>query len=122
MLAPNFKTAEELGIMMDQHAALVRTLRAFETGEIPADEFDMGVWSRRTILHGKACCIGGWAQILVGEYLFDAAPLPAGLDALFFPDRPAIVCTDVRKGASALRNYLTTGNADWDDVMAGKYD
>lgn len=121
MLAQNFMTADALGITEEQRQALILTLRFFEHGEVPHHRFHMNFWN----FTKKGCdtihCIGGWAEVLAQEEglfqdtdFFDVTPL----SRLFFPrSQEASACEDVEKGAHALRNYLTTGEAQWDEVM-----
>lgn len=118
MLAQNFMTAEALGLTEEQHSALVKTLAFFERGEVPEGGFDMFHWKKKHSDCGTACCLGGWAEILAGlpRYSMHNEDAP-GLQRLFFPDSNAIVCTDPAKGAAALRNYLTTGEPRWEEVM-----
>lgn len=118
MLAPNFLSAEALGITEEQQEALIITLRAFESGSVGPDEFDMGDW---------LCCIGGWAEKLAeNEELFSPpSAFPLELNKLFFqgvedgynPFGKSAPCTDTTKGAAALRNYLVTGQSRWDEVL-----
>lgn len=111
MLAQNFMTAEALGITEEQHTALVKTLGFFERGEVPPEKFDMRYWC------GTACCIGGWVEQLTGVNIDMGEP--ASIQPLCYPETDALFCTDPAKGAHALRNYLTRGDADWRSVMAG---
>lgn len=116
MLAQNFMSAEALGLTEEQRDAMITTLRAFERGEIK--RFYMGSW-----WCGTAGCIGGWIEELTGCDLSAIFQNSARLDRLLFPtdvygDTHAIACRDPKKGAQALRNYLVTGVADWEGVMA----
>lgn len=121
MLAQNFLSAEALGITEEQREALIKTLGAFERGEIPEDEFYMGSWAC-----GTTACIGGWSERLANKIIFleiNPFSLPVGLQELFYPDEfeeddKAICCRDINKGSAALRNYLTLGEPRWDEVMA----
>lgn len=118
MLAQNFMSATDLGITEEQHAALVKTLGFFERGEVPSDRFHMDFW----ILHaqcGTVHCIGGWAERFAGDAIFLGKERPDALQKLFYPmEDSGASCTDTAQGAHALRNYLTTGEADWPSVMS----
>lgn len=129
MLAENFMTAKALDLTDEQHAALVKTLRHLETGRADGG-FDMSAWwmhvKRQTLFPGcgTSACIGGWAQFLVGEDVFREAMrfkarfINPRLDDLMFAG-VSMGVTDPALGAAALRNYLTTGEARWDEVLAG---
>lgn len=130
MLAQNFMSADALGITEEQHAALVKTLGFFERGEVPAHRFYMGEWCDDPEDEcGSIMCIGGWAESLSGKKVFEVSLswMPGNLRELFFgrgnsdlsPAPGVLVCRDPAKGAHALRNYLTRGDADWAGVMAG---
>jgi hypothetical protein len=141
MLAQNFKTAAELGITDEELEALVKVLGMLERGEIEAAPhgvsfFHKFAWSPRlpkpkffgmadevAVSHcGTACCFYGWARYISGnERLFcfyEGRERDDALRALFFPSRSkAINCSDPELGAMALRNYLTTGYANWRKVV-----
>lgn len=126
----NFKTAAELGIPQDQHAALIKTLELMEAGKIihvDSDDvegtwgyrgeftghFNMDTWVGKADC-GTVACIGGTAE-LVGKFRFSDPDMPSDLYTLFYEyggGNPTV--TD---GAKALRNYLTDGAARWDEVM-----
>jgi hypothetical protein len=121
-----FQTPHQLGIPEDQHAALVKTLELMEAGKIVhVDEytdcvigeftghFNMDVWIGRADC-GTVACIGGTAE-LVGKVKFNSCGIPKALDDLFYKygnGNPTVA-----DGAKALRNYLTDGDAKWDEVM-----
>lgn len=123
----NFKTAAELRIPEDQYAALIKTLELMEAGKIVHVEdyssfdaveeftghFNMDVWIGKADC-GTVACIGGTAE-LVGKVQFIDFKIPPELYTLFYEyggDDPSVA-----DGAKALRNYLTGGEAKWDEVM-----
>lgn len=127
MLAQNFKTPAELHITDDEFNALVKVLGMLERGEIaelprhatmsyvtPTAAPTM-FYMRYTEIEsdcGTACCILGWAQHVGGRQLFSTS-FDSALGRLF-------AGRDVRDpelGARALRNYLTTGEANWYDLL-----
>jgi hypothetical protein len=136
MLAQNFKTAEELGISEAQKDALSKTLVLLETGKLkhtsPPDDFtylggtesftgqfNMNCWRHTFKECGSICCIGGTAE-LIGNVDFTFAL--GKLQGLFYPPIE-VVGTDwgritPSQAATALRSYLTTGDARWDLAVA----
>lgn len=118
MLARNFLSAVALNITDEQHDALVKTLVFFETGQVPDGRFHMDTW-RAPHPCGTIMCLGGWAEFLVQKTLFYSVARPVGLHRLFYPKKySAFSVKDPAVGARALRNYLTTGNARWSEVLA----
>jgi len=124
-----FKTAEQLRITEERHAALVKTLDLMEAGKIIhidsenlnhmtgesetyTGHFNMAVWNA-TQDCGTAACIGGTAE-LVGNVKFSGPDIPSDLEDLFYDYSGD---PTVAQGAAALRNYLTHGLASWDLVM-----
>lgn len=142
MLAQNFMTAADLGISDDELSALIKVLGMLERGELKyadasiyvgvdglpriPDGFNMNIWASKEEC-GTVCCIGGTVDCLMGRRVdigigFTAEDLlqagKPGLDDLFYPDildRNAITPS---QAASALRNFLTTGEARWSEAMA----
>jgi hypothetical protein len=143
MLAQNFKTPAELNISKREFDAIVTTLGAFERNEIQyvtSDEettqqilaaFNMDYWDGKEATGGyENCgavhCIGGWVTKLTGVNLpekdgeeWDAELAGReGLYNLFYPhqirDWSRIT---VAKAAEAIRNYLTTGKPNWEEVV-----
>lgn len=135
MLAQNFKTAADLGIKERQHAALRLTLNALEREELkhaPAaifhdptspftGHFNMNCWHASSQC-GTVCCIGGTAELLGGlkvNSLTITASGNSALHRLFYPlghkgwDR-----ITPSQAASALRSFLTTGDANWAEALA----
>jgi hypothetical protein len=132
-----FKAPGGLKLTGAQHAALVELLGAMERGELHharlrsrasgsvdyvgggPDGFSMIHWDC-----GTAACLGGWAERIGGPDLFFDTTSPA-LSELFYPTPDEGVpihnlynTITVPQAAAALRNYLTTGAAQWDDVLA----
>jgi hypothetical protein len=132
MLAQSFMSAADLEITEPQLSALQKTLVLLETGKLehcPTDErirsFSLGSavpvfcgkfnmtdwWADHPC--GTVACIGGTAEIIGGV---DFAEYPPNLHHLFHPyrigaDWDAITPT---QAATALRSYLTIGDARWD--------
>lgn len=125
MLAQNFKTAAELGISEIEVDALIKVLGMLERGELTEQEFSMD-----TILHdcGSPACLCGWANYVSGGRAFPEAPqtsrlynrLPAGAINLFLLSgwRSEWESITPSQAATALRSYLTTGVARWDEALA----
>lgn len=134
MLAQNFKTATDLGITEPQLSALQKTLVLLETGKlkhvpmgvVPTHEkafsgqFNMNQWHAQNDC-GTICCIGGTAQ-LIGSVSFDYFHKNnRNLNKLFYPDGVrSCQWQDITtaQAATALRSYLTTGDARWDLAVA----
>lgn len=137
MLAQNFKTADDLGITDEQKDALIKTLVLLETGKLThvsgshayspyrsfSGQFNMNIW-HATNHCGSIGCIGGTAE-MVGNLHVDsmeiAAETNSALDSLFYPHDvdlrlwPEITTA---QAATALRAYLTTGDAQWKLAVA----
>ena len=130
MLAQNFRSADDLGITEPQNAALRKTLVLLETDKLmhvePVDRcadrgsftghFNMCEWNTASAC-GTVCCIGGTAE-LIGNVKFEPQALPEGLDELFFPNALRIEDVTTSQAATALRAYLTTGDAKWHEAVA----
>lgn len=126
MLAQNFMTAETLNISEQFHSALITLLGMMERGEIPDKAFTMAWWRRdirdiseaRAPECGTACCIGGWAEYLArvehGAFYGEAAN---SAESLCYPQRWVMLEASSAHGALAIRNYLTTGDAKWPEVL-----
>lgn len=115
MLAQNFKSAADLEITDAEHRSLVLVMGMFERGEIPAIQFHMASvesWC------GSRACIMGWCQRVSGDDVFDSpigfkhSPLYHGL--FMFGDGRRYHTSSTQQAATALRSYLTTGDARWD--------
>lgn len=140
MLASYFLSAEQLGLSTKQLTALIDVLGRLERGEFKhiSEEdflhddrhsinivgFNMGAFAC-----GSVHCIGGWADRLHGT---DFATMTANynphkglrwlrLYELFYCDETPIEMEEITpaEAAEALRNYLTTGDAQWAKVIGG---
>lgn len=134
MLAQNFKTPAELRISQAQFDALVKTLGILERNEtvwVSIDcvshhniekikftgHFNMDVWQEPHKC-GTVCCIGGTAE-LIGGVEFDPHKNYA-LWGLFYPNiNLEYSKITVEQAACALRNYLTYGEAKWQEIVDG---
>jgi hypothetical protein len=136
MLAQNFMTAADLGLADEEQAALVALLGMLERGElhhVPLSDvstlgdipenftggFNMEYWAVDTPNCGSVCCIGGSAEMIGGlrhDQLFNKMDALPALDDLFMPDADMDAITPAQ-AAMALRNYLTTGQARWSEVL-----
>jgi hypothetical protein len=106
-----FLSAEALGITESQRDALITVLGMMERGEITEETFHMAMWC------GTSCCIGGHASLVGGRNLF-ACARPRELEGLFYPRvSGGFRVTNPRRGALALRSYLSTGTANWQAAM-----
>lgn len=123
MLAQNFKTDVELGISERLWRALTIELGMLERGEIRADQFNMQKWRTEC---GTVCCLGGWAEQIanVEEGTFKIGNRDTcisddfrGIDELFAPFGWTKMQATPDQAATALRSYLTTGNAHWDKAL-----
>lgn len=131
MLAQNFKLAADLGISEPQREALMKTLVLLETGKLTyaphspkmvprtapyTGHFNMSGWAREGEC-GTVRCIGGTASI-IGAVHFEV-PRPQALENLFYPPAPILIDKiTVDQAATALRSYLTTGDAKWHEAVA----
>lgn len=131
----NFKSAADLGIAEAQKDALMKTLVLLETGKmrhaesspIPATQkkfsgqFNMANWTGVNEC-GTICCIGGTASIVGNVDFNHNGQLPPALENLFYvhPRPPGCDWHDITpsQAATALRSYLTTGDARWDLAVA----
>lgn len=120
------KTAEELGLKPKEYNALVQTLALFENGQVPKHLFDMSRIGRPSC--GTPGCILGWAQAVVpGAFMGNDWQPWAFMLNDYFPDNKTAgeIChlfspihrwARPEHAAMALRNYLTTGHADWHGI------
>lgn len=143
MLAQNFKTAEELGIEQKHLDALVKVLGLLERGELKhtnweeartgtgqlkfTGHFNMNAWAANAEC-GTIACIGGTAE-LIGGFCFEVDLLNTAsgraktekLYSLFYPSREGgdYFYEDIttEQAATALRNYLTTGQPKWSEII-----
>lgn len=136
MLMQNFKSAADLEITEPQKEALMKTLVLLETGRLEyvkdgikfyqaipdgapfTGHFNMAVW-RQEHPCGTVACIGGTAE-LVGGVTFDDYEDNNGLLNLFNPEGDNSRWLEITgaQAATALRSYLTTGDARWDLAVA----
>lgn len=140
MLAQNFKPAAELKLTELQKEALIKTLVLLETEKLKhaypdrrisepdgfTGHFNMSWWELPAAC-GTICCIGGTAE-LIGDLRPDELDKATydnpALKNLFYPGRggPRIsvemqhITPD--QAATALRSYLTIGDARWDLAVA----
>lgn len=134
MLAQNFKSAAELGLLDVEFEALRSTLRAFECGEV--NGVDMTLY-RETC--GSPSCICGWAHHLSNGIAFPEignvrrfdghneanesldGRLPLALRKLFgLAEAVDLSRITPEDAASALRNYLTNGDPNWGDIVSDR--
>lgn len=141
MLAQNFMTADALGLTVEQHTALIKTLALMDSGKLThvlaedggswgtefSGGFNMDVWATYSDC-GTVACIGGTAELISGRPVHELFglnhwKLPTQLRELFYP---GLVCNNedfdykkitVAQAAVALRSYLTTGAADWESAL-----
>jgi hypothetical protein len=136
MLARSFLTANELNISDHEYTALVSVLGMLERGEMthtrvdysegmlaqfaPAYPFNMAQFC------GSACCIAGWADQIHGTMMSRDCEFAYGSDIvdLFYVEDDGESVYDgtleditTAQAAYALRNFLTTGKANWIDVL-----
>lgn len=133
MLAHSFLSAEDLDISSSQLKALIKTLKLFETGKLKhvqidddilgemgnefTGHFSMVLWNIKRDC-GTVCCIGGTAE-LIGGVIFNTDKQNERLTRLFFPHFLGQWNTITpAHAAQALRNYLTTGDPRWREVVA----
>lgn len=135
MLAQNFMAAIELGIAEKERAALIQALAMFERGEVdyaggpiewllPWSEKPQFFNMRNTIGRAECetvACICGWAMALADDIRLFEKPTPA-LSRLFMfnhliSDTDPVWNATPFQAALALRNYLTTGEPNWTEVI-----
>lgn len=131
MLAQSFKPAAELGITEPQRDALCKTLVLLETGKlvhVPEDDLSNARWDEPkfcglfNMSHswinadcGTVCCIKGTAELISGVD-FCPGKILEGLTVLFYCWGGGDPGTE--RAATALRSYLTTGDAKWHEAVA----
>ena len=124
MLAQNFMTAADLGITEAELDALIKVLGMLERGELidartPKQRgknlFHMSEWGRGC---GTAACIGGYVALLTKQDQHDYVNYKhsAPLNNLYWGT--TFRGAKVSQAAIALRSYLTTGEANWDEALA----
>jgi hypothetical protein len=120
MLAQNFKTATDLKIKDAGLSALIKVLGMLERGEIEAEKFNMETVGQPDC--GTAGCILGWTRTIGIDEFFGLAvsaclpPLNKPLSALFYTGNAFGATRE--QAATALRSYLTTGDANWAEALA----
>lgn len=138
MLAQNFKTADDLQITDIELRSLIGVLGMLERGELVhrrdpfvadaygSNEFNMGMTLDSNC--GTIGCIAGWAYYLSGREAFpQIADNENGweggnseLRRLFGIGRSTYSLDRITpaEAATALRSYLSTGEARWDLALA----
>jgi hypothetical protein len=137
MLAQNFKTAADLGISDAELDALIKVLGMLERGEITENHFHM---ARFWMECGTVGCLCGWANQISGGAAFPELNASTTEISLFFrmpdaaralftmgmgsdsPERTGLNVFVQRRArphhaATALRSYLTTGEANWAEAL-----
>jgi hypothetical protein len=125
MLAENFLTAKELGLSEQSHRAHIVVLRKLEREELTTD------CTVETIREGRFFSMGNWCYCLRGQVvkqmgrdeLFDTPKRKwsDGLLDLYMPPENVVLNMGritMPQAACALRNYLTTGKAQWEEALA----
>jgi hypothetical protein len=110
MLAPNYLSAEALGLSEHRRCALIKTLNDFEQDRVT--EFNMGCWGK--CIAGYCDTTYGTTFAMRGKYAsFVGSGEP--LDQLFGSQNglDRLETITVNDAARALRNYLTTGDPQW---------
>lgn len=143
MLAQNFMTAAELGLDKRERAALVQVLGMLERGElrhVPVKHdrflsvratqdaalglFNMNDWASESEC-GTALCIRGTAEAIMRtsfSYPVWGTRQYEKIEDLFMYSMYRGYAREdvaVPQAAQALRNYLTTGEARWAEVLGG---
>lgn len=115
MLAQNFKTPTDLGISDVDFETLVKVLGMLERREIAPEKFNMAQVNSNC---GTIHCIQGWCQKISGGAAFPLMrPMPEALSGLFMYCDHRRFCVTTGQAAIALRNYLTFGDSQWDEVF-----
>lgn len=133
MLAQNFKTPADLGLIDIEFEALVKVLGMLERDELVHYPIPVKDWNivlkpqkhRENWFHmncwlwerdcGTIHCIGGWAEAIMGQKFQSRTPERT---ALFFPDEKKGYDATPSQAAIALRNYLTFGEPRWSEAIA----
>jgi hypothetical protein len=132
-----FMTSEALGLNSLQYESLIASLDVLESGAIKYIEvggrgsnadvktapkpynFNMDSWRVKKKDCGTVCCIGGLSEILAQKRLYGNG-MPYALENLFYPST-LMWCSysdiTIKQASTALRNYLTTGKANWERVL-----
>jgi len=143
-MSKKLKTAKELGLQDEHYCALVKALDALQKGTIrhvrnprcihgdgsglKVDRFNMSYW-RTEANCGTVGCIGGTAEVVGGLEMWSLGNAASdmgdssGLYNLFYPhelDTPDDDDWDKitpKHAVKALKNYLTSGEPRWLEVM-----
>ncbi len=134
MLAQNFMDAKSLGLTDKQHAALIATLHALDRGELahgdhrrPTAPNGFNMDRLRTLTDcGTVACLKGWAEHFAVDYELFGFAMGRPLRDLFMyvsQERPETLAwkrasVTPEQAAHALRNYLTTGESNWNAALA----
>jgi hypothetical protein len=130
MLAQNFKTPADLKITDAEFEALVIVLRMLERGELRHEPnyksptipngFNMCNWGMIEPC-GTVACIKGWARFATGNRgLFGDIERGDSVERLFTVDHVLHgMWQDIstEQAAIALRNYLSSGEARWPEIL-----
>lgn len=124
MLAQNFKTSAELALSDAELSALITVMGMLERGEIAERHFDMSDFVQETGC-GTVGCICGWAYLVSEKTVFadivekrsDDRPELNDLFYMFNTER-SLSAARPRHAAFALRSFLSTGVANWDEAFA----
>lgn len=144
MLAQSFQSADELGITEMQQSSLITVLGMLERDELVyakyplakmfrgSNEFNMAATLDESSDCGSIGCICGWAHIVSGREAFadffnstaeneehNINALPSGLRRLFRfgAGIGSLYNIQPEQAATALRSYLTTGDAKWHEAV-----
>ena len=138
MLAQNFMSADQLHVTREEHAALITVLYMLEREELKPIVFGIKINDR--VLQGKcfsmnntwvkgecgsAGCIGGWVADVMGvsdknryvDSYWSSYNTRSPLTDLYWNAKAIQSKVSPDQGAAALRNFLTTGKAQWDVVL-----
>ncbi len=130
MLARSFLTAADLKLSHGEVEALIGVLHMLERGELVDTKrgestvpngFCMSTVSDEKDC-GTAACLMGWAQFIsksdkVFDVVFCGDRYPQSMYELFMFGDSRRHAVKGEQAARALSNYLTTGDAKWDEVL-----
>lgn len=136
MLAQNFMSAEALDLPAVERDAIVAVLGMLERGDIAADTLRMDVLLHQVDDCATVGCLCGWAHVVSHGAAFPELATPAGSMLAYFqrdmlrrrlPDPVGrLFCfgawesvnaeISLPQATTALRNFLTTGDAQWETV------
>jgi hypothetical protein len=106
MLAPNYLSADELGLTPSQRDSLIKVLGMLERGELhPVTPSDSKCWNETAFsMSSWAVCICGHAK-RYAEWGGDSASQGGPTGSLFYR-----TSMDMAQATAALRDYLTGHN------------